>query len=221
MRIGKKFEFGYPCIGQGLDYNWPNEEIDYNKKLKEQKEELGKFLLERTKEYIETFEIDTSRSFPYLQFGDSGFAIHIGYGGHWIDIGNQIFNALGSFHNLDYYEERFAGFNLASDTLEYLDETIKAPRILKDSVVQYALPNDSQIIPPDIFPKQEILQRFFDIAQLGTIENIQLDEEQQIIKNSQGIISISNGVCEGKEFHPYHLNKATRVIAYLLTAFNL
>ncbi|MFH1455928.1 MAG: hypothetical protein ABIF40_03190 [archaeon] len=221
MRIGKKFEFGYPCIGQGLGYRWPDEEIDYNLKLKEQKEELGKFLLEKTKEYIETFEISTYRGYPYLQFGDDGFAIHIGDGGRWVDIGNQMFNALGSFHNLDYYGEHFAGFNLASDTLEYLDETIKAPRILKNDIVQYSLPNGSQIIPPEIFPKQEILQRFFDIAQLGTIENIQLDEDQQIINKSQGIISITNGVCEGKEFHGFHLNKATKVIAYLLTAFNV
>ena len=48
-RIGKYFEFGYPHFYRGVDYSWPNQDINFDRGIKEKRDELGEFLLEKQK----------------------------------------------------------------------------------------------------------------------------------------------------------------------------
>ena len=220
-RIGKYFEFGYPHFYRGVDYSWPNQEINFDKGIKERRDELGEFLLEKTRAYIKDFSAGKERGpYPYLQTGEKGLALHMGDRGRWIEVWKTIgANFLGE-HNLDSYIDRMVCFNSGYDTLEFFDKTILTPKAVKQREkysVEYPLPKGLEVIPESSHLNPETLQRLFRLIGLDANLQLTLTTSHQEIRNSQGVIDIKEGICEAKDFEGWSLPKASWVASRLMS----
>ena len=131
-----------------------------------------------------------------------------------------------NFHNLDAYSDCFLGFNIASDTLEFLDDEIKAPRISRDKnyfIPTYVLPDGFNLLPENKFKEivdKGILKKMFDINDLGIITGIFIKEDYQEVCCNKGIIEIRDGVCKGLGFEGWYAKNVTFPIAMLLNSCN-
>lgn len=219
-RQGKHFEFGYPHIFGGIDYSYPNSKINYKKRIEEKKEELENLCMNNLKKYMVDFKIDRDfPHYPYLQDGQEGFALHIGDGGRWIEVWDEMGIHFINGHNLDSYIERAVAFNIGSDILEHVDKNILAPRILFEKekfTIKYYLPNGLKLIPEQKFLNEELINRIFKVAELKNDAKIITEKDYQEIKNSDGGIIIKDGICEGKNFEGWKFHRATWVAAKVM-----
>ena len=93
-----------------------------------------------------------------------------------------------------------------SDILEYLDESILAPRVYvedkKERIfrIKHPLPDNLKAFPSDnpLFTK-ETMKRLFELGELDTNVEIRLEKNRQEIINPNGRIIIENGFCESKK----------------------
>lgn len=217
-RVGKYFEFGAPYFDGGVSYNWPNCEIDYDKLFLEKKDEMGDMLIDKLKGYIGDFRVFTSvPHYPHLQDGEKGLALHLGDGGRWIEIWKMMGASFLGEHNLDAYSDRAACFNIGSDVLEYLDPSVLAPRISVEEsyVMRYPLPEGLVGIEHEYFNK-ETFNRFYGMMDLDTDIKFINELGNQRIENADGIITIKDGVCEGRGFKGWHAPKASLIISKLM-----
>ena len=99
----------------------------WEERLKAKKQELATNLLERLSEYKACFEISGWSNYPHPQIVDKGVVLCKGRDGSWIEVKSMIGGSFLAFQNLDRFAEAIAGFNIGSDTLEYLDESLLCP----------------------------------------------------------------------------------------------
>lgn len=220
-RIGKYFEFGYPHFHRGVDYSWPNQDIDFDKEIRRKRDELGEFLLEKTRAYMRDFSgCRKPQPYPYLMKGEKGLALHIGDGGRWIEVWKMMgANFLGE-HNLDSYIDRMICFNIGSDTIEFFDPSILTPRVVKQGEkysVRYPLPNGLKVIPVSSNLDAETIQRLFGLIKLDTNLQLTLEQAHQEIRNLQGVIDVAEGVCETRNFEGFNIAKASWVASTLMS----
>jgi len=128
-------------------------------------------------------------------------------------------------HNLDSYVDRAVGFTIGSDVLEYLDETILAPRVICENnefTLRYPLPDGTLLLPEDRLRDYEIgLRKLFSQGNLGEEFAMTLAKDQQQIMTSKGVVYIENGFCEERGFKGWDVSYASCMIGMLLYwAFN-
>ena len=222
-RTGKFFEYGYPHFFKGVEYNLPNQDIDIDKAISSSKQELGDFLLEKTRGYMNEFSGESSRAYPYLQVGVKGLALHIGDGGRWIEVWKMIGPSFLGEHNLDSYKDRMIAFNIGSDTIEFFDKTILTPRITKNNkgfLVNYPLPENQAVIPDSKYYHLETLTRLYQISGLSSEIEFEKEKDLQKIISKQGKIKISNSNLEVSGFEKWDLAKASWVAARIMSLCN-
>lgn len=223
-RIGKYFEFGYPHFNRGIEYNWPNQDINFGDQITSKKEELGEFLLEQTRKYMDDFFNKKHRSYPYLQTGMNGLALHIGDGGRWIEVWKMMGASFIGGHNLDSYIERAVAFNVGSDTIEFLDPTILTPRVSKQGenyTISYPLPHGMNVIPNHEDYNSQSIERLLQLVGLKTELTFNREENKQEISTLEGKITLEGGICELKDFKAWDLPKATWVASHLMSLCKL
>ncbi|MEN9626335.1 MAG: hypothetical protein RL557_663 [archaeon] len=217
QRVGKYFELGYPHFKGGIDYPYPHE--SYYKPLEEKMDELAEPLLEKLQGYIAEFKIHSTYPRPYEQRGRQGLCLHLGYGGRWIEIWDMMGCHFINGHNLDSYSDRAACFNIGSDILEHLDQTLLAPRIsAKDEIftLTYPLPHGINILPTEKMKKHETnIRELFRHGKFGEI-TFDLQDTYQEIKTGNGIVHIEKGICEGRNFQGWSASHVSWPIASLL-----
>ncbi|MAH07362.1 hypothetical protein CMI38_03880 [Candidatus Pacearchaeota archaeon] len=221
-RKGKYFELGYPNFTRGIDYTYPNQDIEYKKLFQQKKKELEPFLLNNLKNYIIELGVSTmTPCYPYSQFGREGICLHLGDGGRWIEVWDMMGSHFISEHNLDSYKDRAACFNTGSDILEYLDKSLLAPRIHADNdqfTLEYPLPENIKLIPSNkLLENDEGLRRIFKLGKLGDSYELKLSDSYQEISTSKGVVHIENGICNGRDFQGFSVAHASWPIAKLLS----
>jgi hypothetical protein len=225
-RVGKVFELGAPYLsGSGIVYTWHDSSREFEELFNEGRGELGKTLVSNLKVSMKDFNMRAnSPVYPYLQDGMKGFALHMDGGGRWIDVQPFIGDGIMAFHNLDYWKERVAGFNIGSDVIEYFDKGMKAPRISREGseyVVEYFLPEGSDLLPIDSnrwFFEEEGLERVFEVSKFGGIERDYQGDFQRISCNG-GDVVIRDGVCRASGFRGRDICEVTFPMAKLLDSF--
>lgn len=217
-RTGRRFEFGYPHFEGGVEYGWPDENKDYNAMLEKRKEELAPILLERLRGYIREFGIHTFSCYPHVQRGRTGLVLHLGDGGRWILVGKYIGMWFLSEHNLDAYADRAAAFNIGSDTLEFLDDSIFAPRISVEKgeyIIRYPLPKGMKTIDNPRLNQKAITTLVELVNWAGA--KLVVKEDMQRLEYARGAITIREGMCEGRGFEKWDNPKASWVISRLMS----
>lgn len=182
-RKARIYEFGQPYLtgssgdglNQGVCYSYPeyrNSESrhEWENRFRERREELSDFLLEKLDGYINTFDVFRSIK-PYAQITEKGTVLHMGQNGRWIEVYPMLGGFL-AFHNLDSCSEAISGFNIGSDALEFLEETLLCPRINKKNSLYeiiYPIPKGESFSEKDIekFSNPEIYNRWFEIGKLS------------------------------------------------------
>jgi len=219
-RVGKFFSFGAPQFYNGLEYNWPDEKLDYNGLFMERRDELGDILIEKLKQYIEEFDVFISgSSYPYLQKGMKGLALYLGDGGRWIEIWKMAGAGFLGCHNLDSYKERAAGFNIGSDLLERLDPTVLAPRVSISEggyLMRFPLPQGLDIITNPLLT-EELVRRVYSLVDFNEELRLTNGNGVQRIENSNGVVVIQKGMCEGRDFKKWDVPKASWAISRLIS----
>jgi len=217
MRVGKHFEFGYPHIHErGISYHWPNEEQDWDRLLEERKGELGKLLLGNLEKYMAEFDVRKTIP-PYIEDGERGLTFHLGMGGRWIEVWKDTAGYFVCAHNLDAYSERAAGFNIGSDTLEHLDPTILAPRFFVEGgryVMRYPLPAGMRVIS---HLTEENLRSLYELVGLKPDVHLTNEAEAQGIENSDGVVVVEKGICEGSGFERWNVTKASWIMSRIMS----
>jgi len=226
-REGRVFDLGQPYItGSGVIYPWPDRAFGeaFDKKWKE----MGPVLLEKTRGYLLDFEISEHSSYPYLQESGirAGLVYHTGMDGKWFTIADEMGYALNC-HNLDGYRDKFAAFNVTSDTIELLDEGIEAPRVLIEEggyVFKYPLPAGSCLVDAERFPQvfdKGWLQKRSDIVKLGEVCGIEVNDRFQEIRINNGKIRIEDGVCGTSGFEGWDSYKPSFIVSQILYSFKI
>ena len=221
-RTGRHFEFGYPHFNSGINYNWPDEAEDYFAMLKEKKEELAPILLKRLTGYIVEFRIRTYMPpYPHIQRGTTGLVLHLGDGGRWISLGREIGAWFLSEHNLDAYAERAACLNIGSDTLEFLDDSILAPRVSVEKgeyrkyIIKYPLPKGMKTIDNPRLNQETVTHLAELVNWAGT--KLVVEEGMQRLEYKSGAITIKEGMCEGRGFEKWDNPRASWVMSKLMS----
>ena len=159
-------------------------------------------------------------TYPYLQTGEKGLALHIGDGGRWIEVWKTIgANFLGK-HNLDSYIDRMVCFNIGSDTIEFFDAGILAPRVLNQEgiySVRYPLPKGLEVIPINPSLNPETVQRLFGLVSLNQDFQLALNPAHQEVRTNTGVIDIKEGICEARDFKGWDLPKASWAASRLMS----
>lgn len=219
------FKNGYPYLpgDGGISYEWPDP--SYRERFSARRKELAPELLERARHYMGEFDVGAlNSSCPHVTEGERGMSFHIGTGGRLVRIADFM-SGFVVFHNMDGYHEWFLGFNLASDTLEMLDESIEAPRVLAIDggfALRYPLPDGHRVLDLKRYPQlldREWLQRRFDIMELGAVQRTSADEDAQEITGERGRIRIADGVCVSSGFERWDACRPGFVISQLLRSF--
>lgn len=223
QRSGKKFEVGNPFVhAGGLDYYWPqNSGESYSHIFERNKKTLGDLLLRQARGYIREFGFNATQPYPYLKDGRENLTIHIGTDGRWVEVGKLVGNGMGAFHNLDGYKERMVGFNLVSDALERLDQTIAAPRIRVDKsgtiIATYPLPKGYELVPRDnaVFDEDFMRERHEELG-LGGFKSLTMLSDTQVIESENGSITINRGVCTVHNKARFYVPRATPLAAMIV-----
>lgn len=219
-RVGQRFEDGTPHIyDRGLSYSWPTGNTEeWQETFKHNKDSVGEFLLNRARVYIADFHVNTFLpSYPHLQNGMDGLAIHIGDRGRWVEVDASFSTYMGNFHNIDAYDDQILGFNLISDLLEKLNPTILAPRIRTDYTLEYPLPAGTKLLRPDspIF-QTDYQKKLHELAGLGRFKSVILEDTKQTIASDNGMIVIENEMCKSVGYEGFYVPNATVIAAKAL-----
>ncbi len=221
-REGRYFEFGYPHFKRGLTFQFPDMSLDYPGLLMERQDELKPHLLDRMKGYFEEFGIRSPSMYPYLDTSRRAIGLHIGTDQKSVTLAPEAMNPFLSEHNLDGWGNmRAAGVNVAADALEYLDPSILAPRISIENgvyVMRYPLPNGIDMIGHENFGPPAF-DALYQSAGLDRAINY-TPGSTQVIENSQGVIKIKDGMCEGRWANEIHASNASWVMSILMTLSN-
>lgn len=218
-REARRFEFGAPHFYQGISYSWPNHIKDYDTLLNERKEELAPILQDKLREYIKEFKVHTfTPHYPYIQIGMTGFVLHLGDSGRWLEVCKNMGIWFLVNHNLDSYADRAARFNVGSDTLELLDDSILAPRILIQEgkyVLKYPLPAGTKTIDDPLL-NQKSIDNLVELVGWKDAKLV-IGENKRKIEYAKGIITIQDGICEGRGFEGFDNPKASFIISKLMS----
>lgn len=219
QRVGKYFEFGYPHFHRGIEYNWPNQDVKFGELIEGKREELGEFLITKTREYMQQFSGKSPKLYPYLQTGMRGLCLHIGDGGRWIEVWKMMGAGFIGAHNLDAYLDRAVAFNVGSDTIEFFDPSILTPRVSKTDKYEiiYPLPDGMKVITPHRHLNQETIERLFGIMKLETKLQVDLNSDKQEITSQQGKIRVYDRICKVSDFEGFNVTKASWIAATLMT----
>ncbi|MFC1682552.1 hypothetical protein ACFL0X_02960 [Nanoarchaeota archaeon] len=234
-RQGRIFDLGFPYLSgsasggldQGVIYHFP-ECVDsvksdgWSKRLEEQRHGLEASLITKLSDYMDEFEISGRHpSIPYSQMTEEGLVLHMMGNGRWISINPQMGGFFLGFHNLDSFSEAVAGFNIGSDTLEFLDESLLCPRIKireKKYRITYPLPKGEENLPIEkvsALTNPKIFQRWFDIFNLGEATLT----EPFGYEFDSGRIKVKNKLVQGEVSNGWKISGTTFVIAKLLDSF--
>ncbi len=184
-RQGRIWDLGAPYLSggsehgldQGVVYNVPEAYKSEGRNLwrnrfSKENARMGEHLTEKLRGYMDDFGIDRAGdSIPYAQIAKDGAVLHMGGNGRWIEACATSFGCL-AFHNLDSYRHTFAGFNIGSDALEYLDETLLCPKISVEGEkynITYPLPNEENLPIERVsaLTNHEIFNQWFNLGKLG------------------------------------------------------
>lgn len=217
-RKGVYFDIDYPHIEGGVRYSWPYDYETFNEQFLAKKEEMGALLLENFRGYAQEFNVfGIEGPIPYMQHGEKGLALHMGHGGRWIEMWNHGAGYFLNGHNLDAYAENAAAFNIGSDIVEYLDESILAPRISApdgDYVFTYPLPHGKETITDERFCERSV-RNFYNLFEWPEF-SFTNESDLQRVESEKGIIEIRKGMCVGKGFTGWDMPRASFIIAKLM-----
>ena len=217
-REGRYFEVGFPHFKGGVAYGFPDESREYMELLVDRRVEMGDHLLDKLREYIPEFKVSTiTPSYPYIQRCERGVVLHLGDGGRWIDVVRGMGGHFLSEHNLDSFKDRAVAMNIGADALEYLDESIRAPRILVEDasyVLNYPLPVGVDRLSGEEFSEATI-KRVYEISDLAQDVTYSGDGPQTI-SNSQGTIGVEEGALVGRGFEGWNAGSASWVMSMLM-----
>ena len=214
-RKGKAFQF-YPSVGDtGVEYSWPDD--SYEELFQERKKEFGEPLLNKFRSYIGEFELFTHVPYyPYLQKGERGLCLHLGDGGRWIEVWPMIGDYFIGCHNLNSSLERVVAFNIGADTLEFLDEEIKAPRIRREGNLYFVNYPIAENLVPSL--PEGTFEKSFELAKLGGVEIIKSNDHHEF-RTEYGSIYFKKDVVEGNGFNRLKILGATWIISRLMNNF--
>jgi len=221
VRQAKEFEIGAPHIGDNI-VQYPQPTRDYKKEFRrafqERKEEMGNFLLEKLKSFDYKSDLWDKKYYPYLQVGESMLVFHVDGNGAWIEVGDHITNVVAE-HNLDFVDQKVLAFNLASETLEYLDAEMLAPRISLEANLynfNYPLAKRNPMILTKPFAEVEIeWQAIFERIEVGKGEFSRRDDSLEILL-AEGKLVVQEGMCQGIGYKKCNLCKGTYALAKIL-----
>ncbi len=227
-RKGVHFKLGYPKFVRGVDYTWPEEPQEWNDLLLKRREELKPFLLDKAKKYLFDFGLEESRSYPYGYTTAHGVQVHLTTNCGCTGVSNDLMG--GNFvncHNLDSWKYRAIASNLGSDTIEFLNPRILAPRVLREGEaykLRYPLPpevkrlqegektlNKSSVAYLLVFPPNAEKQKELE----GKVEILSSPSRQEI-RTPSGVIVVENGFVEGRDFQGFDVATASWVTAKLM-----
>jgi hypothetical protein len=234
-RMGIIFGLGAPYLSgdedesgnQGGNYGFPGNAGSegrkfWTEKFKGHREGMGDHLLEKFRSYGTIFDISGMDSPGNINVSDSERAVvlHFGGGGRWFE-----FCAPGTsflqFHNIDRLSEAMAGFNLATDALEFLDETFKGPRIsIVDGSYEVRYPlvegNSLLVNPPGCLSNPRIFSKWFDTFGL---EDAKVTRDPFEYKFKSGRVFEDEGEIVGQVSYGWQVPGTTYVMAKLLDSF--
>ncbi len=233
-RIGRIFDLGAPYLAGsnsgygnlGVCYDFP-ESDDYEKKqkwknrIREKRKELSELLIKNLSNYMDKFDINgKGHGIPYPQIAKDGVVLHMGNNGRWFEVYSMLGGFL-SFHNIDASSEAVAGFNIGSDTLEFLDDSLLCPRIdLHDNKykITYPLPNNEKELPVKkvkSLTDPEIFQKWFEIMKLGKAKL----KEPFEYEFEEGKIGTEGRFIKGEVSRGWRVHGATFIMAQLSNSF--
>jgi len=233
-RQGRIFELGYPYLSgsssngldQGVVYSFPEcdahtDREKWEAKFKEKRHELSDYLIGKLSDYMNNFGISgRHKSIPYPQMAESGVVLHMGGNGRWIEVYPMMCGSFLAFHNLDSFSEAVAGFNIGSDALEFLDESLLCPRISKEGekyMIAYPLPNEENLPIERVgaLTNPEIFQKWFEIMNLGEA----VLTEPFGYEFLEGRINVEGEAVKGEVSSGWKISGTTFVMAKLLDSF--
>ncbi len=219
-RTARYFEFGYPYFFGGIEYSWPDGRIDYDGVFRQKRGDITRLLDETAKRYMEEFGLSrtTPSYYPRVMEGDKGITVSLGNGGRFIELWKMPGAYFISGNNLDGYRENAVAFNVGSDVLEAVDETFLAPRIITEGpnwVLRYPLPGGVKKIAT-LKADERFIKKFYETAGFETEITIE-DGELQRVVSPRGIITIQDGVCEGRGFEGWNAARASWIIAKIMS----
>ena len=227
-RKGKMFEMGYPYLSgsstdlgrdQGVVYMFPERSFrdnSYEKSFRDKKEGLANHLVGKLSEYMEEFNISGGHTSIQYSGTREGFVLHMMNGGRWIEVCPEIDGFL-NFHYLDGFSQAIVGFNIGSDTLEYLDESILCPRISKREdgyKIIYPTPDGEGLSNKAInkLSDEKIFKRIFELVKL----------DKPKLTNpfgynfKEGNINAQDSYIEGNVTNGWDVSKTSFVMAKML-----
>ena len=233
-RQGRIWDLGAPYLAgsqnNGLDqsvaYSFPECANSTGRKkwendFRNKKDFLGDHLVEKLRKYMGDYHIHREcESIPYTQIGDDCAVLHMGDNGRWFEVGPTSFGGCLVFHNIDGYKTAIAGFNIGSDALEFIDESILCPRINIEGEkykISYPLPNgkDLPLERVSALTNPEIFNRWFEVAKL---DNPEITDPFGY-KFRDGKIYVENEAVHGEVDNGWKVWGTTFIMAKLLDSF--
>ena len=218
-REAREFKFGYPHFADGVPYAWPDDSKDYDALFLEKRDALMPFLLDKLRGYMKDFKLFSwGKGYPHASKGVNGLEFHIGTGGRWIEAWKMLGGYFINPHNLDGWGERACYFNLGSDILEFVDETILAPRLTVEGSsfrLQYPVPRSKSL--PDIKTiDREQVSRIFSVAKLSSDFQILPNYN---IESPEVQLSLGRRTCEARSSSGWNIAKASFLVVHLMNLY--